>query len=98
YSPDSMDIGAPAAPLFPLPPPGMSRGELKRWYRTQRRLAIRTGHLYIGPVQGGEKYDDQPLEDRVIAFRRSAVTFIVFTPILLAINAATEGVPWFIVP
>jgi serine/threonine-protein kinase len=95
----------PMAPLplaFPPPPAGLSRRELREWYRTQRRLAMR-GHgvgLVMGehviPYRG---FDDRPLEDRVIAFRRSVVSWLAWSAVFFGINAfATQGPPWFFIP
>ncbi|HTI62123.1 MAG TPA: serine/threonine-protein kinase [Gemmatimonadaceae bacterium] len=96
----------PAPVTFPPPPPGLSRGELKHWYRAQRRLAF-TQQLQGGPaglVVGDRafpfrRYDDRPLEDRVIAFRRSVFSWIGWTTALFAVNVGTHGPgPWFIFP
>jgi len=96
----------PAPVAFPPPPPGLSRGELKHWYRAQRRLAM-TQQLQgggAGLVVGDRvfpfrRYDDRPLEDRVIAFRRSVFSWIGWTTALFAVNVATHGPgPWFIFP
>ena len=96
---------------FPEPPAGLDRKELRRWYKTQRRLALMSrpsrgpddamvrlgpGHVIVGGR--GQGYDERPIEDRVIAFRRSLVSFAVLTPMLLAINAGMGGIPWFFVP
>jgi serine/threonine-protein kinase len=81
---------------FPLPPPGLSRGELKHWYRAQRRLAMRSGQLYID--QSKWRYDERPLVDRVIAFRRSAVTFAVLSPMSFMAAVATHAPLMFFVP
>src|SRR5262249_52945531 len=43
-------------------------------------------------------FDDRPLEDRVIAFRRSVVSWVAWTGIFFGINVATGNVPWFFVP
>jgi serine/threonine-protein kinase len=80
-------------PDFPLPPVGLSRQELKRWHRMQARMMSD----YVRRTRAHE-YDDRPLEQRVIAFRRSLVRFALVSPMLLAVNAATQGVPWFLVP
>ncbi|MDB4878392.1 MAG: protein kinase [Gemmatimonadetes bacterium] len=80
---------------FPAPPPGLSRKELKRWYRAQRRWGAE--QMVIG-LRIPHGYDERPIEDRVIAFRRSVVTFAVITPMLLAINAGIGGAPWFFFP
>ncbi len=96
----------PAAPLpapapFPAPPPGLSRRELREWYRAQRRIALH-GHS-VGVVVGQTVYpyrgfDQRPLEERVIAFRRSVVSWLVWSAGLFGINAAMGGVPWFFIP
>ena len=100
----------PSPPPFPEPPPGLDPRALRRWYKTQRRLALMQhrhrgpddalitlgpGHMNVGGQRG---YDARPLEDRVIAFRRSLVSFVIATPILLGINASMGGIPWFFVP
>jgi serine/threonine protein kinase len=86
-----------ASPAFPPPPPGLSRGELKHWYRVQRRQSemIIRGQI---DASARQSYDDRPIEDRVVAFRRSLVGFAVFTPMLLGINIATTNFPWFFIP
>jgi serine/threonine-protein kinase len=91
----------PVPAPFPAPPPGLSRRELREWYRAQRRLAMH-GHS-VGVVIGQRVFpyrgfDDLPLEDRVIAFRRSVLTWLGWSGVLFGINAATGGVPWFFVP
>ena len=110
--PPSAVAPTPAPNEFPPPPPGLSRGELKHWYRTQRRLAIsqqlqagaRAGAGGAGFIMGDRvipfrRYDDRPLEERVIAFRRSVFSWMGWTTALFAINVATHGPgPWFIFP
>jgi serine/threonine protein kinase len=111
--PSFMPYQAPGPAPFPDPPPGLGRRELRRWYRTQRKLAATERSIAIAErsmalsgrpdliaLRGGQGhgYDDRPLEDRVIAFRRSLVTFAVLTPILFGMNVATEGFPWFFIP
>jgi serine/threonine-protein kinase len=93
--------GLPVAlplPSFPPPPPGLSRQELKRWHQAQRRWGADISHAAIVGAGQPRRYDDWPLEERVIAFRRSFVSFLVGTPILLAINAAMGGMIWFFIP
>ena len=85
-----------ASPAFPPPPPGLSRGELKHWYRVQRRQSQMVMRGQIDAA--AQSYDDRPIEDRVIAFRRSLVGFAVFTPMLLGVNIATTNFPWFFIP
>ena len=95
-----------AAIAFPPPPPGLSRGELKHWYRAQRRLALSqqlqggAAGLVVGDrVFPFRKYDDRPLEERVIAFRRSVFGWLGWTTMFFGINVATHGPgPWFIFP
>ncbi|HMA24695.1 MAG TPA: protein kinase [Gemmatimonadaceae bacterium] len=86
-------------PAFPAPPPGLSRHELKNWYRVQRR---QSDMLIRGQIDAARNssaaYDERPIEDRVIMFRRSVVSFVVFTPVFFAMNVATHGFPWFFIP
>jgi len=52
--------------------------------------------MRVGRVDG---YDERPLEDRVIAFRRSLVSFVVMTPMFLIMNVASHAnFPWFFIP
>jgi serine/threonine-protein kinase len=90
-------------------PPGASH-----WYKAQRRLAMAERSLAIagGALSGhdeqrvigmrvgrGDAYDERPLEDRVIAFRRSLVSFVVMTPMFLIMNIASHvNFPWFFIP
>ena len=105
---------APVPAPYPPPPAGMSGRELKNWYKAQRRLVMAERALAIGGGQinfgegagmaamradAAERYDERPLEDRVIAFRRSFVKFAVLTPMLLAVNIAMQvDFPWFFIP
>jgi serine/threonine-protein kinase len=91
----------PAVAPFPAPPPGLSRRQLKDWYRAQRRLAMH-GHS-VGMVVNNRvipfhSFDDRPLEERVIAFRRSVVGWIAWSVFFFGLNVATKGVPWFFIP
>jgi serine/threonine-protein kinase len=107
--PMAAPIAAPQLPAihvpapFPPPPPGLSRRELKEWYKAQRRLAM-AHHVQssagIVIQRGGSLggFDDRPLEERVIAFRRSVVRWLGFSTVLFAINASMAGVPWFLIP
>ena len=107
--PIAAPVAAPQLPAvhvlapFPPPPPGLSRGELKKWYEAQRRLAM-AHHVQSqagmashrgGPLGG---FDDRPLEERVIAFRRSVVRWFGLSLALLGFNVATGGGPWFFIP
>ncbi len=107
----NVNLPAPAPLLesFPAPPPGLSRGELKHWYRAQRRLAwaAQMRGSNAGVVVGAKfyplgvppRYDDRPLEDRVIAFRRSVLTWMAWTTVFFGINVASHGPgPWFVFP
>jgi len=97
--PDVPPIAALAP--FPAPPPGLSRRQLKEWYRAQRRLAMHghnAGLVVNNRVYPFRGFDDRPLEDRVIAFRRSVVGWVVWSAILFGINASMGGAPWFFIP
>jgi serine/threonine-protein kinase len=102
-----------AAPLparFPSPPPGLSRGQLKHWYRDQwrqlreeERAAFSQRMAQDLRVVGMrlEKYksfDDRPLDERVVAFRRSVMSWIGWSGLLFFINVATHTPPWFVLP
>jgi serine/threonine-protein kinase len=98
---------------YPEPPPGLSRGELRDWYKAQRRLAkaerslaiaggalrLHQQHVIGMRVGASDRWDERPIEDRVIAFRRSLVSFVVMTPMFLIMNIASHvNFPWFFIP
>jgi serine/threonine-protein kinase len=110
---DPAQYPVPAPAPFPQPPPGLSRSEIKEWYRTQKRLvmaerslaAVRGGismhpeHQRVVGMRIEEGYDERPLEDRVVAFRRSLVSFVVMTPMFLFFNVMSNvNFPWFFIP
>ena len=98
--PVSTPLPVSVSPAFPAPPPGLSRSELKHWYRAQRRQSEMMIREQIDAAgRSPSSYDERPLEDRVIIFRRSVVSFVAWTPILFVINMATmHRVPWFFIP
>jgi serine/threonine-protein kinase len=81
---------------MPIPPPGLSRRELKRWHKMQRKWGAMAVKAEAKRMK--RDFDQRPLADRVIAFRGSAVRFLVLSPMFFVANAAMEGVPWFVVP
>ncbi len=87
----------PRPPEFPPPPPGLSRRELKHWHKMQSRLMA--DYLKRNKPKKGKRrdYDERPLEERVIAFRRSMVRFMLLTPVAIGFTAGTE-VPIFLIP
>jgi len=106
---------APPAPVpqpapFPLPPQGLSRRELREWYRAQRRVAIRQQLTQAGGVGvlmndrviyplRYKSYDERPLEERVASFRRHVFGWMGWSTMLFGINVATHGPgPWFLIP
>jgi serine/threonine protein kinase len=96
---------ARAPDVFPAPPPGLSRRELREWYRAQRRAWIAQGlrGSNVGFVAGPRiypfnRYNDRPLLERVEAFRRSTLSWAVATAVLFGINVAAGGPPWFFIP
>ena len=95
------------------PPPNLSRGQLRHWNKDQERERRRALHEYAQHqirrnavaidrrVRSSRErgYDDQPLIDRVLAFRGSVVRFLFFTPLFIVINAGTHvNFPWFFFP
>jgi serine/threonine-protein kinase len=97
---------SPVPALFPPPPAGLGRRELREWYRAQRRLALtqrlvdrQAGIVINDRVYPFKSYDERPLEDRVIAFRRSVMAWLGWSTVLFGINVATHGPgPWFLIP
>jgi len=98
----SVPLPALPAPPFPDPPLGLSRRELKEWYRAQRKFGRDLGRSHVIGVRVGpyERFDERPLEERVVAFRRSVMAWIGWTAVLFGINAAGVGpsAPWFLLP
>jgi serine/threonine protein kinase len=90
-------VELPSPQGFPAPPPGLSRGELKHWYRTQYRWAAAGRDALVIGHRIPRGYDDRPIEDRVISFRRSMVTFSVVS-LLLAANVIVGNPQWLFVP
>src|SRR5262249_57516808 len=92
---------------FPLPPRGMSRKQVRRWYKEQRKLlraeeraAFDRQVRVIGiQLEAHKRFDERPLDERVDAFRHSVMNWIGFSGVLMFINAAiTQGPPWFLIP
>src|SRR5262252_5323313 len=83
----------PPAHHFPLPPPGMSRKELRRWYKDQRRLlrseeraAFDREIRVIGiQLEAHKRFDERPLDERVDAFRHSVMNWAGLSGVLLFI-------------
>jgi serine/threonine protein kinase len=101
---------SPEFSAFPAPPPGLSRAELRQWYKAQRRLSLNQQLQSVGgvglvmnerlvyPGPRGQRFEDRSLEERVLGFRRSVFAFLGWGAILFGINAATGGFPWFFFP
>jgi serine/threonine-protein kinase len=104
-----------AAPLparFASPPPGLSRGQLRRWYQAQRLLvrveeraafdqSLARDVRVIGiNLDKYKSFDDRPIEERVVAFRRSVMSWIGWTGVLFLINVGVtvHAGPWFVLP
>jgi len=99
-APTASSVLAPPLSPFPAPPPGLSRGELKHWYRVQAKL-VSAQHM-LSTVDAGlvmrSAFGAGGLERRVARFRRSVFQFAGITPILLFVNAINGGEPWFLIP
>jgi len=112
--PDVQIMGSPAPipsmlpimPAFPAPPPGLSGPELRRWYKAQRRLVIAEHQAALNErarvigmrLEGHNNFDERPLEERVIAFRRGVVAWAGWSVALFGVNAMAGGHPWFFFP
>jgi serine/threonine protein kinase len=103
---------ASAAPIgeYPAPPPGLSRRELREWYRAQRRVLLRQqlqstagvgfvmNERIVYPVPF-KSFDERPLEERVLSFRRHVFGWVGWSTVLFGVNVATHGPgPWFLIP
>jgi serine/threonine-protein kinase len=95
---------------YPAPPPGLTHRELREWYRAQRRVALRQ-HLQgvggVGMVMSNRviypvpfrTFDERPLEERVLSFRRHVFGWFGWSTVLFGVNVATHGPgPWFLIP
>jgi len=56
--------------------------------------------VVVGPhVFPYGSFDERPLEDRVISFRRSVVSWLAWSAVFFGVNAfVTQGPPWFFIP
>ena len=99
----------PPLPRIPPPPAGATREEWRNWKREQKYQWARWKIEQHGAKHAarqaarqaryaGYDFDEQPLEQRVMSFRRSVITTLVASPVILMINAATGGFPWFFFP
>jgi serine/threonine-protein kinase len=112
--PDVQIAGSPApvpgmlpqmAP-FPAPPPGLTGKELRHWYKAQRRLVIAEHQAALHErarvigmrIERHADFDERPLEDRVIAFRRSVVAWVGWSTVFFGVNAMAGGHVWFWLP
>jgi hypothetical protein len=85
---------APQAPYqlaWPQPPAGLSRRELRAWYREQR-------HMFRDAVKAGFAPPELPMDYKIAKFRRNLLGYGATTLMLFGINAAMQGFPWFIFP
>jgi len=113
-APDVQIVGSPVPvpgmlpqmPAFPAPPPGLSGKELRRWYKAQRRLVIAEHQAALNErarvigmrINSHADFDERPLEDRVIAFRRSVVAWMGWSAMFFGVNAMAGGHVWFWIP
>jgi serine/threonine-protein kinase len=83
----------PAPPMAPpiAPPVGLSRRERRDWYRDQR-------HAYRDAVRFASESPEGRIAGKISRFRRSLLVFAAIGLMLLIINAANGGFPWFIFP
>jgi serine/threonine protein kinase len=113
-APDVQIVGSPAPvpgmlpqmPAFPAPPPGLYGKELRHWYKAQRRLVIAEHQAALNErarvigmrIESHESFDERPLEDRVIAFRRSVMAWAGWSAMFFGVNAMAGGHVWFWIP
>lgn len=75
------------------PPGGMSRRERKDWHREQRD----TQRAHARSDSNNEPQEDK-VASKISKFRRNLVGYPATALVLLGINTATAGEPWFIFP
>ena len=85
---------SPPMPLLPpVPPPGLSRGERKHFYRNYYRGTLQ------GYTPGVQPSAETILHRRITSFRRNLASTATTTAILFGINMATSPhFPWFLFP
>ena len=96
----------PVMPAFPAPPAGLTGKELRHWYKAQRRLVIAEHRAALNErarvigmrIESHENFDERPLEDRVIAFRRSVMAWLGWSGLFFGVNAMAGGHVWFWIP
>jgi serine/threonine-protein kinase len=68
--------------------------------RAEERAAFDREIRVIGiNLENYKRFDERPLDERVDAFRHSAMNWVGLSGVLLFINAAmTQGPPWFLIP
>jgi serine/threonine protein kinase len=85
----------PPAPAFSpwtmVPPPGLSRSEIRDWNREKRRMLKEA-------IKYGYQVPERSVEEKIARFRKSLVRNVSLSFMLFGINAATGGFPWFIFP
>jgi serine/threonine-protein kinase len=83
----------PMSLLPPVPPPGLSRGERKHFYRNYYRGTLQ------GYTPGVQPSPETILHRRITSFRRNLASTATTTAILFGINMATSPhFPWFLFP
>jgi serine/threonine-protein kinase len=105
-SPAPIPTMLPPMPAFPAPPVGMRGKELRRWYKAQQRLVVAEHHAALQErarvigmrIDSHADFDERPLEDRVIAFRRSVVAWMGWSAVFFGVNAMAGGHVWFWIP
>jgi serine/threonine protein kinase len=105
-SPAPVPSMLPPLSPFPAPPPGLNGKELRHWYKAQRRLVIAEHQAALSErarligmrIEAHSSFDERPLEDRVIAFRRSVMAWIGWSTLFFGVNAMAGGHVWFWIP
>jgi serine/threonine-protein kinase len=91
---------------FPAAPPGLHGKDLRRWYKAQQRLVIAEHQAALNErarvigmrIESHANFDERPLEDRVIAFRRSVMAWVGWSTLFFGVNAMAGGHVWFWIP
>jgi serine/threonine protein kinase len=79
------------SPWTMVPPPGLSRSEMRDWKRDRKRM-LRDA------IKFGYQVPERSVDEKISRFRITLVRNVSLSFMLLGINAATGGFPWFIFP
>ena len=111
-TPSRLAVSAPPVMHIAPPPPGLTRKQLRKWYQDQRRQlraeeraafdqAVANHYRVIGlKLERYKSFDDRPLDERVMAFRHTVMSWAGWSGALFFVNVimTPHAPPWFLLP